>query len=130
MDKSLIVVSIEELFFQVRVESTFERAGHAVRLLSAAESQKPIIWQSLGCSPVMWLFDLALLDELEEQISWVKAQFPRCHVVGFGPHVEAAAFKRARAVGTDQTLARSRLVQLLPVWAGSLAEPGWSPGNE
>lgn len=122
LKNQIIVITIDDLFFHVRVETAFERAGHSVKLLAGSQSGMDEIWQSLDGVPALWVFDLSLLDMVESRVGWVKSNYPECKIICFGSHVDAASFVRARAAGVDDAYARSRFMQILPELA-SMATP-------
>lgn len=100
-----VAVLTGDLFFRVRIETVAEAAGVPVRFAGSAEEAR-------GAATV--LVDLAEGERAIEAVEALKAGPDAPYVVGFGPHREGEAFRRARAAGADLVLARSAFVERLP----------------
>jgi hypothetical protein len=59
------------------------------------------------------IVDLNQLGALDAAVNWKRAA-PAREVIGFVSHVDADTIRRARELGIDQVVPRSRFVEILP----------------
>ena len=104
----LILALVRDLMFSGRIMAEARAAGANVRVI-----RDPKQIENLGDTPAnLMIVDLNLPGAVEAAGEWQKAAGRR--VVGFVSHVDAETISRARSVGLEQVLARSRFVQILP----------------
>lgn len=122
MTESLVVVIVEELMFQTRIESALVQGGQKVHLLENLNDGIGAVPNAAAVK--LWIMDMGVKGSWPEWVREIKTSFPTTQVIAFGSHVDVEAFERARQAGADQTLARSRFFQLLPSIAlvGTLRE--------
>ncbi len=108
----------DDLIFTSRVAGTARGLGLAVKPARSAEALKELARQE---TPSCVLLDLDNPDlDVPGLIGWLKETcVPAPRVVAYGPHVDAARLRAARAAGCDLVLPRSKFSEDLP---GSLPE--------
>ena len=155
----VIVAFVGDLFFTVKIENVARNLGYRVELIETAETIAPpdenaplnqaaepvygrlaaLVDKLTQWQPALLIFDLA-----NEAIPWEKwlaalkssPATRRMPVLTFAPHVETERLKRARELGADGVVVRSRFMSALPdliqqyakaantaVWQAACAEP-------
>lgn len=111
----------DDLIFTSRVVGTGRDLGLAVRsvrsaaeLLSTARAQPP-------AGVVLDLANPGL--DVAAVVSELKRLAPPPTVVAYGPHVDTALLRTARAAGCDRVLTRSQFVEQLPTHLGDWLRP-------
>ena len=80
----------------------------------AAAGLRPLVWPDAGAVTTAGLV-IALVDlEHPDAVAVIARLAPRTMTVAFGPHVDEAAFDRARAAGASEVLVRSVFFRRLP----------------
>ncbi len=102
-----VVAVVTDLFFQSRILAAAKPAQRRVHFVA-----------SEGALAEVQSFSMALvdLDARADVLGMIRALKARTSgaVVAFGPHVDTAKRKAARAAGADRVLARSKFVTELP----------------
>ena len=116
-----ILAVISDLFFQMRVSAAARAAGRSVRFITSLND--------LDTAPIA---PLALVD-LDARLDVLSAigrlKDSGCRVVAFGPHVDTASRKAARAAGADRVLAKSKFVTDLPAIVSTVREASPAPST-
>jgi CheY-like chemotaxis protein len=103
----------DDLIFTSRVLAEARALGLTV---TPVRSVAALVDQAQRQSPHGILLDLAFpgldLDRLLDELRAPGAPLPR--LIAYGPHVEAAMLRAARAAGCDPVLPRSKFVEALP----------------
>lgn len=93
-----ILLLCDDLMSRVRIESAWKKAG--AEMLKKDGAQPP---------------DLIVLDltarEALAQIERLRAAHPGVDILAFGPHVDAEAFRQAKAAGVAELVARGAVVE-------------------
>src|SRR4051812_21740390 len=100
-----IVALVRDLMFSSRIRGTAKELGVEVRLVRDPG-------QVVGVGGRRLLVDLNQDGAIEAARQWKETGGGV--VIGFVSHVDVETVNRARAVGIDQVLARSRFVEVLP----------------
>ncbi len=111
----------DDLIFTSRVTAEARVLGLTVTAVRSVPALVDLVRRQ---PPRGILLDLAFpgldLDDLLAELRTVCTPLPR--LIAYGPHVEAAALRAARAAGCDPVLPRSRFVEALPTelatWLG------------
>ena len=74
--------------------------NHGARLLA----------RDAAASAELIVVDLNAKDAIRH-IRWLHEQNPEVDIIAFGPHVDGAAFKQARAAGATRQVARSKVLE-------------------
>lgn len=120
MDDILAVVT--DLFFQMRICAAARAAGRRVRFVSSIGGSEP--------SFRLALVDLDAASDVVEAIGRLKL-VSGAPVVAFGPHLDTASRKAARAAGADRVLAKSKFVTELPhMMNDASGDPSAGTGDE
>src|ERR1700730_5482992 len=99
MDDVLAVVT--DLFFQSRISAAGRAAGRKVRFITDETALGELVGYNIA------LVDLDANVDVPASIGRLK-KTSRAPVVAFGPHLDTAARKAARAAGADRVLAKSK----------------------
>ena len=83
---------------RTRIESAWKAAGAQVLRKNTTEQ------------PELVVMDLTAHNALAE-IERLRAADPDVDILAFGPHVDGAVFKQARAAGANELVARGRVVE-------------------
>jgi hypothetical protein len=99
-----VVAVVTDLFFQSRINSAGRAAGRQVRFVTNEKELSDVA--EFGVA----LVDLDAGLDVPAAIRRLKSVSGR-PVVAFGPHLDTAARKAAKAAGADRVLAKSRFVE-------------------
>lgn len=111
---SQVLAVVTDLFFQSRIASAARARGHEVQFVRSIDALP------LNSAALLALVDLdAKLDVLAAIRGVAGAGIER--IVAFGPHVDTAGRKAARAAGAHRVLAKSKFVEELPSILAELA---------
>lgn len=83
---------------RTRIESAWKAAGAQVLRKNTTEQLELVV------------MDLTAHNALAE-IERLRAADPDVDILAFGPHVDGAVFKQARAAGANELVARGRVVE-------------------
>src|SRR4051794_25000889 len=100
-----VLALVRDLIFASRITATAASAGTCVQLV-----RDPA--KLAGQAGARLIVDLNLDGAIDAAAAWRREVGGE--VVGFVSHVDTATIDRARSVGIDRVLARSRFVELLP----------------
>jgi DNA-binding response OmpR family regulator len=93
-----ILLLTDNLMTRVQLESRWRKAGADVR---DHEDEKAD-------------YDLLVIDlvgpDAAGRVKRLKARHPGSRLIAFGPHVDGAAFKAAKAAGADECVARGSVI--------------------
>ena len=103
-DQSILVL-VRDLLFSSKITATASAVGAKIQLLSDPQ-------QLAAHSGAKLIVDLNQPAALDAAARWKQSTGGR--VVGFVSHVDTATIDRARELGIDEILPRSRFVQVLP----------------
>ncbi|MHB8347258.1 MAG: hypothetical protein ACYDHM_08735 [Acidiferrobacterales bacterium] len=92
-----ILLLADDLMSRVRIESHWKKAGAQLLKNDSAE-------------PDLIVVDLGARDALE-RLRRLRDAHPAIDILAFGPHVDADAFRQAKAAGATQLVARSKVVE-------------------
>ena len=107
---SVLLLS-DDLIFTSRVAGTARALGIDVRMGRSAEVLLNLARQKSAACAIIDLANPGL--SLEELVAGLRAAGVQ-RIVGYGPHVDIAALKAARAAGCDPVLPRSKFIEELP----------------
>ena len=93
-----ILLWTDDVMSRVRIESRWKTAGAQILKRHSPEA------------PDLIVVDLTAAAALG-QMRRLRAAFPEVSIIAFGPHVDGAAFTRARAAGATHAVARSKVVE-------------------
>ncbi len=93
-----ILLWSDDLMSRVRIESRWKAAGAQMLRRDAAET------------PDLIVVDLTARDAAGN-IRKLREQFPATDILAFGPHVDANAFREAKAAGANECVARGSAVE-------------------
>ena len=112
------LILVNDLMFASQIQGLARLAGVTLHWVRSAEKA---LAQAGAVRPVCVVLDVNLIGAgIGEFVASIKAQGePQPVIIGFGSHVDAASLQRARDVGCNLVMARSKLVQEL---ATKLAE--------
>jgi DNA-binding NarL/FixJ family response regulator len=120
---------VSDIMFQTRIESVAERLGVKVLWIGSADQIADIYIDTQLCVGSVVLDhmiqmepQLIIIDLENNSLPWVEwipllkdhPEVKQIPVVCFGSHVNTQIFKKARQIGADEVLARSRFVTTLP----------------
>ncbi|HEX8681396.1 MAG TPA: hypothetical protein VF707_03730 [Ardenticatenaceae bacterium] len=109
---SRIIALTPDLFFSTRIQSTLERAGHAIRVVDSAEA---VATQVAEVSPGLAILDIGAFGWPWEQVlADLRAAAPDLPVLAYGSHMDVEATKRAQALGAARVVAKSEFVNNMP----------------
>lgn len=107
-----ILVVINDLIFQTKIQSTAHSLGFFTHQLSSADTIGAVLGEFF---PGLVIFDLnSARGEIFGAIEALRTAADRPHVVAFCSHVDVALMDRARLAGADEVLARSQFTRDLP----------------
>jgi len=107
-----ILLLSDDLIFTSRVTGAAAAANLAVRV---AKSQEALLVLARQTPPALAILDLANPGlNIDACVAALKAIDPPPAIVAYGPHVDAAGLKAARAAGCDRVLPRSQFAEELP----------------
>ena len=103
----------DDLIFTSRITGTAEAQQLVVLPANSVEKFRAL---TLERSPTGILVDLTFPQlDVESIMTWLKDNLPVLpKVIAFGPHVEAAQLRAARAAGCTEVYPRSKFAELLP----------------
>ena len=104
-----IVAIVPDLYFATRIAATAKAAGVELELVPPQRAAARLATNDVS----LVLLELGNRDALALVTELKRAQ-PGVAIVGFGPHVEAALLRDARAAGADAVMPRSQFVDKLP----------------
>lgn len=115
----------DDLIFSSRIGGTAR--DHGLTIL-AARSVEALVALARQRPPRCVFVDLAQPElNIADLVHTIRKLHPDCRFIAYGSHVDAASLRRAREVGCDVVLPRSKFVQELPraipEWIGSPATP-------
>jgi len=93
-----ILLWCDDIMSRTRIESAWKAAGAHVLRKNASEQ------------PDLVVMDLTAHNALTE-IERLRAAWPEVKILAFGPHVDGAAFKQAKAAGASELVARGKVVE-------------------
>ena len=93
-----ILFWVDDLMTRTRVESRWRQAGADILRRHSDET------------PELIVIDLTAADALGH-IGRLREAHPEVDILAFGPHVDGAAFKQARAAGATSVVARGKVVE-------------------
>ncbi|MGD2083292.1 MAG: DNA-binding response regulator [Chromatiales bacterium] len=93
-----ILLVSHNLITRSQLEGTWRRAGADVTAAPGART------------PDLICVDLNL-EDAPERIRDLRTRCPEARILAFGPHVDAGAFKAARAAGADGGVARGKIAE-------------------
>lgn len=93
-----ILLWCDDLMTRTRIESAWKAAGALILRKNAADT------------PDLVVMDLTARNAVDE-ITRLRAQWPDCAILAFGPHVDGDAFKTAKAAGATELVARGAVVE-------------------
>jgi CheY-like chemotaxis protein len=102
-----VVAIVTDLFFQSRISAAGTHAGKRVRFITNGDALGDLQDYAVA------LVDLDATLDVPEAIRRLKS-LPGGPIIAFGPHVDTAARKAAKAAGADRVLAKSKFVTDLP----------------
>jgi hypothetical protein len=111
-----IVAVVTDLFFAARIRSAASAAGRPLRFASSLQTIPERI-------DGIVLVDLDAALDVPAVVREVRARGAR-EIIVFGPHMDTARRKAARAAGADRVLAKSRFVEILPDIMAAESVPG------
>ncbi len=100
-----ILVLVKDLLFATKIGATARAEGIAIKLIR--DPAKLFVETADRL-----IVDLNQDGALEAAVAW-QNQTPR-EIIGFVSHVDADLIKRARTLGIDRILPRSRFVEIIP----------------
>jgi hypothetical protein len=104
-EKPPILVLVRDLLFSSKIAATANAVGAKIQLLRDPQ-------QLANQSGATLIVDLNQPAALDAAAQWKQSTGSR--VIGFVSHVDTATIDRARSLGIDEILPRSRFVQVLP----------------
>lgn len=105
-------MACRDLMFRSKVDTTLRHMGVDAHALAAADDPRAAL-DTLA--PAAIIVDLALGDERWRAIvAAAREGTPPVPVLAFGPHIDHAAQRAARAAGCTLVVANSRLARELP----------------
>jgi len=120
LPRKLVLALVRDLIFASRIAAQGKSAGVAVKILRDPS-------QLSGEPAALLLVDLNQAGTIEAAAEWSRATGMK--VVGFVSHVDVETINRARAAGIDQVMARSGLVEALPVLLAKVNADGPEPSG-
>jgi DNA-binding NarL/FixJ family response regulator len=93
-----ILLWCDDLMSKMRIGSAMNASGATVLKKTAEET------------PDCILMDLTARDAVDH-IARLRAAHPDIEIIAFGPHVDGAAFKAAKAAGASDVVARGAVVE-------------------
>ena len=116
MTRQTIVAVVDDLMFQSRLEQHVRALDYAFVAVDRAQELQEAIEQG----PALVIVDLhANCPDWSQAVSMAKEH--ALPVLAYGRHTEAGLLRAARAAGCDRVVARSQLVEELPVLIEELA---------
>jgi hypothetical protein len=100
-----VIALVRDLIFSSRISATAQGLGTAVRTVRDPAGLANVAGKRL-------IVDLNLAGAIEAAAAWKSAEAGR-EIVGFVSHLDRETIDRARELGVDQVLARSRFVEVL-----------------
>ena len=103
----MILVAVDDFLFRSKIRTTGKQAGVE---LTFPRTPDEVLEQARAMKPSLAIFDLnsAKMEPIDT-IARLKAdpELSSIRTLGFVSHVDAARIQAARAVGTDEVMARS-----------------------
>lgn len=102
-----VVAVVTDLYFISRISAAAGKAGRTVEFVRLPEQLTEM------APPSIVLVDLDAAADVEPLIRAVRERW-EAPIIAFGPHLDTAGRKGARAAGADRVLAKSKFVAELP----------------
>jgi CheY-like chemotaxis protein len=106
-----LLVLVDNLFFQARIQATAARVGLPVRVVHTGAD---LIRQVHEAAPSLIIVDLTARDQPLEAIRQIKQSGCPAPVLGYLPHTLTELAEQAAAAGCDRVLAQGPFTQQLP----------------
>ncbi len=120
MEKPLVVVLTQDLFFAEPIAQAVARAGGRALVVENART----LVQALAEHPVLVVIEMGRVEDGDwlKAIRQARGLAPDTPILAFGSHVDVAAREAARAAGSDEVWARSRFVKAFPGFLAQLLQ--------
>lgn len=106
-----LLVLVDNLFFQARIQAAAARVGLPVRVVHTGAQ---LLRQAQEAAPALIIVDLTARERPLEAIRQLKQSGCSVPVVGYLPHTLTELAKQAEEAGCDRVLAQGPFTQQLP----------------
>jgi len=105
-----VVAYMDDLFFQMKLAETAKHLGLEVKVARTADS----LLQLLEPPPLLVIVDLNARSSPLDAVERLRTAQPHLRVIGFLSHVQTDLAQKARAMGFDEIMPRSKFSMSLP----------------